>query len=81
MIIDKILEQYPEIEFIRYDDLDAAVVGVDMRDMRLIYEEQMILADLEARGMSDEEAIEFYNYNILGLTIEDGPIIVDLNWE
>ena len=65
MTINDILEWYPDDQFIRADGLDDAIIGVDEVSLRLIYSQRKVKQILMERdGMSDEEAHEFYQYNI-----------------
>ena len=60
------------------DGLDAAVI--EQRGSRLVYSEEKIIDILMERdGMTREEAIEFIDYNIVGLVdgMRNGPIIED----
>ena len=65
-ILSDILDYYSDEEFLTADGFDDCVVGVDCRSMRLIYSETLILESLVLQGMSVEEAIEHYEYNIQG---------------
>ena len=64
--IDDILEQYPDEEFVILDGLDSAVVGIDAGEYRLIYSVQLIIKKLMKGGMSEDDAQEWFAYNILG---------------
>lgn len=60
-----ILEFYPDEQFLKADGLDGAVLGVDVNSMRLVYSEERIIEILQERdGMTQEEALEFYEFNI-----------------
>ncbi len=67
--IQRIVDEYPEHEFITIDGHDNAILGVST-DMRVIYCEDTIIKNL-MNDMSEEEAIEFYDYNILGSYISE----------
>lgn len=67
--IDTIKEVNPEA--IVLDGLDTAIVGVgsafDLAAPRLVYSVPLIITILiERDGMSQEEATEFFDYNIKG---------------
>lgn len=64
--IDDILEQYPDEEFVILDGLDSAVVGIDANELRLIYSVQLIIKKLVKQGLSEQDAHEWFAYNILG---------------
>lgn len=78
-ILEKILETYPEEEFLKMDGLDEAVIGVDARSNLLIYSLSIIQDILMHKyEMSVEDAIEYYNFNILCAWVgEKTPIICD----
>lgn len=62
-------------EAIILDGLDEAILGINSDDGSLIYDEETILTILVCRDdMDEEEAYEFYEYNILGLRFDElGP--------
>ena len=64
--IDDILEQYPDEEFVILDGLDSAVVGIDANEYWLIYSVQLIIKKLMKGGLSEDDAQEWFAYNILG---------------
>jgi hypothetical protein len=73
-MIDKILEWFPEEEFIKIDGFDEAIIGVEDFDMRLIYSCSKIIEILK-QEMSEEDAIEHFEYNIKGAWLgEKTPI-------
>lgn len=50
-------------------DLDRAIVGITEEfgnETRILYSVKKIVEILTDSGMTDEEAIEYYQYNILG---------------
>lgn len=76
MTINDILEWYPDDQFIRADGLDEAIIGVDEVSLRLIYSQRKVKQILMERdGMSDEEAHEFYEYNIHSAYVGEGTPI------
>ena len=63
------------------DGLDEVIIGVTEEfgnNPRILYSKDKILSILcERDGMDMEEAIEFYDYNILGLYVgEQNPIFL-----
>lgn len=65
MTLDKILDKFPDKTFLKADGLDEAVIGVNQAGTRLIYSTAKILQILQTRdGMTEEEAQEFFDYNI-----------------
>ena len=66
-MLDLIIEQNPEDEFLKADGLDEAIIGYDDQTGRLIYSMSKIINILiEDDGMTEEEALEHYYYNIHG---------------
>ena len=56
-------------------DYDSAIIGVS-HDNRVVYSfEKMVECLMEEDGMTDEEAIEFIEYNSIPYS-PDGPIIL-----
>jgi len=80
MIID--INEYAEGAVI-LSDLDTAIIGIveDFNGRRILYSKEKILNILMVRdGMTESEAEEFYDYNILGLYAgEQNPVFLDLN--
>lgn len=62
-MINKIIENYPEEEFLKAVGLDDAIIGVEELSMRLIYSKRKCIEVL-CRDMSEEDAIEHFAYNI-----------------
>jgi DNA-binding XRE family transcriptional regulator len=73
-MIDKILEWFPEEELLKIDGFDDAIIGIDEANMRLIYSSAKIV-DILKEEMSEEDAIEHFEYNIKGAWVgEKTPI-------
>lgn len=56
-------------EAVIYDGFDEAVLGVSERfgeDAVIIYDKEKVIDILMKDGMTDEEAIEHFYYNVLG---------------
>jgi len=66
---------------LKADGFDEAIIGVDFvsHPARIIYNKQKMLDILiERDGMTDEEAIEYLEYNVLGAYVGEGtPIYMD----
>jgi len=80
-IKDQLAEENPEA--IIYDDLDDALIGICSRHMSpslALYDEHKIhQIHMTRDGMTEEEAIEYYDYNIAGAWMgEYTPFIVNL---
>lgn len=63
-LLSKILNTYPDETFLKADGFDAAVIGVDERDMRLIYSVKKCLKILQKMEMGYEQAIEYFIFNV-----------------
>ena len=72
--IQTIIKQFPEHEFMLIEGHDNAIVGVST-DMRLVYCEDAIIENLMTE-MSEEDAIDYYEYNIAALHIADNQPII-----
>ena len=80
--LEQILEMFPDVEFLKADGLDKAVIGVDVQNYRLIYDYDLTIKTLvEDDEMTEEDAIEHFNFNILGSLRDDSeyPIFIMTN--
>lgn len=74
-MINKIIESYDDVSFLKADGFDEAIIGIDEKDMRLIYSVSKCIDILEKDGMNYEEAVEFFYYNVSGSYVgEKTPI-------
>lgn len=62
MMLNKILEVYDD-EILKANGFDEAIVGIDEKSMRLIYSVKKCI-DVLMFDMSEEDAIEYFTYNI-----------------
>jgi hypothetical protein len=70
-----ILEQFPDEEFTVATGFNDAIIGVDEYSMRLIYSVGLCIDILTEQGMDEEEAEEYFDYNVSGSYIgEKTPI-------
>lgn len=62
------------------DRYDECIVGMTYDGNKIIYDaDKIIHALMEQDGMNDEEAIEYFEYNILGAYVGEGtPIYTHL---
>lgn len=58
------MECHPEEKFLKADGLDDAIIGYCEPSMRLIYSRNKVVEILQSDGMSEEDAEEFFVYNI-----------------
>lgn len=79
--IDDVREYLVDNEYedtIIYDgpaDYASAFIGVS-QDGRAIYDYNLMVQSLIDEGMSEEDAVEWIDYNTAGAWIQDGPIIL-----
>jgi len=64
-MIDEIIERYPDCTFLKADGFDEAIIGVDEQSMRLVYSVDKCI-EILTRDMSEEDAIEFFQFNVSG---------------
>ena len=62
-MIDKILEWFPEEDILKADGFDDAIIGIDEHSMRLIYSISKCI-EILSRDMTEEEAIEYFEFNV-----------------
>ena len=77
-MLQQILDNYPDQEFVVLDGLDNAVIGVDQNAERLVYSINAIVDCFVEEGMEPDEAIEYYEYNTARAVpyIENAPILI-----
>ena len=63
-------------EAIRFDGLDYAVVGTDQNGLLVYSYDRMIECFMTDQDMELEEAIEWIDYNVLGINGGQGFIVV-----
>jgi len=77
--LEQILELYPDDTFKIADGFDDAIIGVDDNNLKIVYDIYKIIDILIKDGMTDDEAIEFYEYNIAGSYVgENTPSFIRL---
>jgi len=69
-MLDKILEWFPEEAILKAEGLDDAIIGIDESSMRLIYSVSKCIEVL-SRDMTEEEAIEYFDFNIRGSYVRE----------
>ena len=74
-MIDRIMEWFPEEEILLADGFDKAIIGVSNNDMRVIYSKSLCIDIIMSQGMDEDEALEYFEYNVSGAYIgEKTPI-------
>ena len=73
--ITEMVEVYGNDSTLKADGYDDCVVGIECNG-RLVYDKRKMLDKLE-RNMSSEEAMEFFEFNVVGAWVgEETPIFV-----
>jgi hypothetical protein len=73
-MINKIIENYEDEMILKADGFDDAIIGVDETTMRLIYSVSKCI-DILMQDMNEEDALEYFNYNVSGSFVgEKTPI-------
>ena len=70
-MLDKILEFINEEELLRADGFDSAIIGLDDASMRLIYSKSLCINILISQGMTEEEALEYFEFNVSSAWVGD----------
>ena len=65
-MLNRILENYPNEDFLIADGFNNAIIGVDTSTMRLIYSTSKCIEILLNEGMNEEHAYEYFEYNVVG---------------
>ena len=79
----EIVELFGSTEDILFaDGLDDAIIGFEPNLWKVVYSRNKVLDSLVKDGMSEDEAIEYADYNIFAAMVGDKtPIWVeDFNW-
>lgn len=80
-MLEQILELFPDEPFMIMDGFDGAIIGFDQQNMKLIYSVPDCIDILISEGMSDEDAIDHFEYNVRGSANKDTPILMDIPFE
>lgn len=65
-MLSDILQSYPDEKFLIADGFDDAIIGVDLMTMKLIYSVSKCINILMSEEMTEEEAEEFFEFNVSG---------------
>lgn len=77
-LLQALIEAYPEVEFLIADGFDDAVIGYHSQSERLIYSIRKCVDILIDEGMTEEDALEHFYYNVEGAYVgEKTPIWAD----
>ena len=76
-MLDNIIEKYDGELFLKADGFDEAIIGVEESTMRLIYSISKCI-EILCRDMEQEDALEYFYYNVSGSYVgEQTPIWCD----
>lgn len=78
--LERLTADYPEQEFLVADGFDEAIIGVEVTSGRVIYD-CGIMVEILTRDeeMTEEDAIEYIDYNIVNAYIGDNtPIFINV---
>jgi hypothetical protein len=64
-MLSEIIDCFPEESFLIADGFDSAIIGIETDSMRLIYSTKLCI-DILCKDMSFVDALEYFNYNVLG---------------
>jgi len=70
-MLDKILEFIDEEELLKADGFDNAIIEFDNKSMRLIYSKNLCISILMSDGMTEEDALEYFEYNVSSAWVGD----------
>jgi hypothetical protein len=71
----EIIDLFEDEELMFVDGFDDAIIGIDMVSYRVVYNKEIMIELLIAEGMSYEDALEHFSYNIEGAYVgEKTPI-------
>ncbi len=70
-MIEAILDNFPEESFLKADGFDEAIIGLEEPSLRLIYSVKKTIDILIEEGMTEEDALEHFYYNVSGAYVGD----------
>lgn len=78
-MLDKILEKYPDEDFLIADGLNDAIVGISSDNIIVYSIEKIIEILISEHGLSYEESVEYFCFNIENAYMgEKTPIFINL---
>ena len=78
--LERLTADYPEQEFLVADGFDEAIIGVEVTSGRVIYD-CGIMVEILTRDeeMTEEDAIEYIDYNVVNAYVGDNtPIFINV---
>lgn len=71
----EIIDLFEDEELMFVDGFDEAIIGIDTVSYRVVYNKEIMIEVLIGEGMSYEDALEHFSYNIEGAYVgEKTPI-------
>jgi hypothetical protein len=70
-VLSQILDAYPDDNFLIADGFDNAVIGLDEQSGRLVYSISKCIECLVKDGMTEEDALEHFSFNVSGAYVGD----------
>tara|TARA_R110001592_G_C12545641_1_gene689410 strand:- start:164 stop:421 length:258 start_codon:yes stop_codon:yes gene_type:complete len=75
--IEKIIEQFPDLEILQADGFDHAIIGLEPISGKLVYDINKMTDILLEEGLSHIDAIEHLEFNVLNTYVgEKTPLYV-----
>ena len=79
-MFEEILERYSEEELLIADGFNDAIIGIDESSLRIIYSVKKCI-EILMKDMSEEDALEYFSYNVSGAYVgEKTPIWCEDNF-
>ena len=79
MKLQEIIELYGDLELLKADGFDDAVIGIEVKTGRLVYDTNKMIQILIEDDMTEEDAIEYIDYNVIGAYVgELTPIFITI---
>lgn len=80
-ILKKILDDYPDDDFLKADGFDDAIIGLSTKGILIYSVQKCIDLLMDKHKMGYEDAIDFFYYNVEGAFVgEKTPIFVNDNF-
>lgn len=78
--LERLMNDYPEQEFLVADGFDEAIIGVEVTSGKVVYDCGIMVEILTKDDeMTEEEAIEYIDYNVVNAFVGDNtPIFVNV---
>ena len=69
-MLENILDWFSEDELLIADGFNDAIIGIDESSMRIIYSISKCI-EILMQEMSEEDALEYFNYNVCNAYVGD----------